>query len=246
LEQALLAGQVDVAVHSLKDVPVTMPLVDQTNLVIAAVPAREDVHDVLVCGTAQTIQELQAGARVGTSSLRRRCQILALRPDLHPEPIRGNIDTRLRKLHSGQYDALILARAGLNRSGLLDARTMANIPLEQMLPAAAQGALAIQCRRDDPQTMQLVKVLNDPATQACVTVERQLVQALGGDCHSPIAALATVTDGRLLIRAAVGARGGNVPVITAEGTSSVAESAQALHAVIKALEDQGARNLLGH
>jgi hydroxymethylbilane synthase len=245
LEEALLAETVDFAVHSFKDVPVTMPLVDQSKLVIAAVPAREDVRDVLVSGKAQAIADLPQGARVGTGSLRRRCQILTLRPDLRVDLIRGNIDTRLRKQREGQYDAVVLAYAGLKRSGLFDSSYMTCIPIGQMLPAAAQGALAIQCRRDDTRTRRLLDVLNDPVSHPCVVLERSLVQALNGDCHSPIAALATVEGGRVRLRAAVGARGGDPPVIHADATATFAEPRHALDELVKSLEQQGVRGLLG-
>jgi len=145
LEQALLDRKVDFVVHSFKDVPVTMPLVEQTNLIIAAVPPREDVRDVLISTRGTSIKELPPNAKIGTGSLRRRCQLLALRPDLKIENIRGNIDTRIRKLQSGDFDAIILALAGLKRANLFDATFMHPIPLDDFLPDAGQGALAIQC-----------------------------------------------------------------------------------------------------
>jgi hydroxymethylbilane synthase len=190
IEQALLDGRIDFAVHSFKDVPVTMPLVDQSRLTFAAVPAREDVRDVLVAPRSMRLEELPRGARVGTSSLRRAVQLRAIRADLEPVPIRGNIDTRLRKLRNGEYDAIVLAMAGLKRAALYDPATMSMIEVEQMLPAAGQGALVLQCRRDDVQTMRLLSPLNDPATAACVAAERRLVELLGCDCHSPVAAYA--------------------------------------------------------
>ena len=153
LEQALLAGQVDFAVHSYKDVPVTMPLVDTTDLIIAATPVREDSRDVLAVregiGGAAGLMDLPPGARVGTGSLRRRCQLLAKRPDLVIQPIRGNIDTRLRKMNEGAYDAIVLAAAGLKRTGLFDPWGMHLLEPDDMVSAAGQGALALQCRRDD-------------------------------------------------------------------------------------------------
>jgi hydroxymethylbilane synthase len=245
LEEALLAETVDFAVHSFKDVPVTMPLVEQSNLIIAAVPQREDPRDVLVSRKAKAIDELPKGARVGTSSLRRRCQLLALRPDLKIELLRGNIDTRIRKLREGHADATILALAGLRRSGLLDDADLFPIAPEQMLPAPAQGAMAIQCRKSDPSTVRLISVLNEPETHQCVTLERSLVQALNGDCHSPIAALATVENNCIRLRAAIGGRAGEPPVLRAEATVSFAEPKRALDAVLESLEKQGVRKLLG-
>lgn len=147
LEQALLRGEVDMAVHSFKDVPVTMPLVDVSELVIAAVPAREDVRDVLVSEKVRRLEDLPAGARVGTGSLRRQAQVLALRPDVEVVGIRGNVDTRIRRLKGGEYEAVILAYAGVKRAGLFEAGLMTPMAVEAMVPAAGQGALALQCRR---------------------------------------------------------------------------------------------------
>jgi hydroxymethylbilane synthase len=151
LEQALLRNEIDFAVHSFKDVPITMPLVDQADLITAAVPQREDPRDVLISLSARSIQALAPGARVGTGSLRRRCQLLRARPDLTIEPIRGNIDTRLQKLRRGEFDAIVLALAGLRRSGLFDPSTMFPIDPDDLLPAPGQGALSLQCRRNDDQ-----------------------------------------------------------------------------------------------
>lgn len=244
LEEALLARTIDFAVHSFKDVPVTMPLVDQAELIVAAVPTREDVRDVLISKKAQTIADLPAGAKVGTGSLRRRCQIMALRNDLKVEMIRGNIDTRVRKLREGQFDAVVLAMAGMKRSGMFDSSEMSAILVDEMLPAAAQGALAIQCRREDQTTRTLLSAMNDPVAHRCVSLEREVVQALNGDCHSPIAALATVHGAAVRLQAAVGARGGELPVIRAEAEAPFADPAPALKAVLSSLEAQGARTLL--
>lgn len=248
LEQALLSREIDFAVHSMKDVPVTMPLVDQSNLEIAAVPVREDVRDVLVSSTARGVSDLPAGARVGTGSLRRRAQLLALRPDLRIENIRGNIDTRLGKQRDGEFDAVILALAGLKRGGLFDPATAHPIDIDQMLPAAAQGALALQCRRDDANTRSLLEVLNDPGSALCTRIERGVVQALSGDCHSPIGVLGTISswpDGKLRLRAAVAARGGNLPVVRADAVAPVAQAGRALEEVIAQLRALGAFELLG-
>lgn len=245
LETALLAGTVDLAVHSYKDVPVTMPLVDISELVIAAVPQREDVRDVLVTRPglpAPAVMQLPPQAVVGTSSLRRRCQLLAMRPDLKTVALRGNIDTRLRKLRDGQCDAILLAAAGLNRSGLMDTACMSALDAAQMLPAAGQGALAIQCRRDNTQVRDLVAVLDDEATRQCVAVERGVVERLQGDCHSPIAACARLTAEGLLLQAAVGRRDGEAPVIRAQACR--ADPQQALEAVLDELLAGGAVELL--
>jgi hydroxymethylbilane synthase len=226
LEQALLDGAVDFAVHSYKDVPVTMPLVDSSALLIAATPAREDPRDVLVvrCGvegqSPTGLDGLVAGATVGTGSLRRKCQLLRRRPDLIVQPIRGNIDTRLRKLEEGQFDAIVLAMAGLHRTRLFDAGRMCLLDPAEMLPAPGQGALALQCRHSDDRTRQLLAPLHDEATDICVRAERELVRLLEGDCRSPIAALATVNDGAMHLRAAIGARDGGLPVFFSEAIGS--------------------------
>jgi hydroxymethylbilane synthase len=244
LEQALLAGEVDMAVHSYKDVPVTMPLVEQANLIIAAVPPREDPRDVLVAATAKRIADLPHGAKVGTGSLRRRCQILALRPDLSVELIRGNIDTRLRKQREGQYDAVLLAFAGLRRSALFDGGDMTPLEPEELLPAAGQGALALQCRRDDARTRQLLAALHSPNDALCVDLERGVVQALEGDCHSPIAALATLADNQLILRAAVGGKGGQPPLLHAAAHGTADNPSAQLQSVIASLESQNVRAFL--
>ena len=244
LEQALLPGEIDFAVHSFKDVPVTMPLVEQPDLVIAAVPEREDPRDVLVSTTAKSAaRNFRPGATVGTGSLRRRCQLLALRPDLHVEPIRGNIDTRLRKLRAGEFDAVVLAGAGLQRAELVRSCVMHRIDPSDLLPAAGQGALAIQCRRRDDSTRQLVSVLNDPNTATCVTAERELVKMLEGDCHSPIGAFAEARGNQLILRAAVGGRGGEPPVIRSEASAPLEDPIAAAQLVFDAL-GPSARNLL--
>ncbi len=244
IERALLDGRIDVAVHSFKDVPVTQPLVEQSNLVFAAVPAREDARDVLVAGVARSIDTLPVGARVGTGSLRRRCQLLARRADLVVEMIRGNIDTRLRKLHEGQYDAIVLALAGLRRADLFDGATMFPIDLDQMVPSPGQGALAVQCRADDARAREILKHLNDRPTEACVQIERELVQKLDGDCQSPIAAFATVTSRTIELISAVGARGGDGPVVTSRVQADASERHLLASLAYDSLCEQGALGLL--
>ena len=262
LEQALLAGTVDFAVHSYKDVPVTMPLVDTSDLVIAAVPPREDARDAWATnpdrppaengsGTAsgstagRSLVDLPAGAKVGTGSLRRRCQILHRRPDLVVEPIRGNVDTRLRKLREGQYDAVVLAMAGLKRTGLLDPSWMSPVSEELILPAPGQGALALECRRDDAATRAALGKLNDAHTAACVAAEREVVRLLDGDCHSPIAALASLDGETMTLRAAVGARDGDPPVVVAAATGLRADVDAVVAQVLAQLCEQGVVALLG-
>lgn len=244
LEQALLAGEIDLAVHSLKDVPVTMPLVAQENLVIQAIPPREDPRDALVSSRFKRLMDLPAQARVGTGSLRRQCQLLALRPDLRIEPVRGNLDTRLRKLRNGEFDAIILAMAGLHRAGLYTPEAMTPLDASEILPAAGQGALALQCRRDDARTQELLSILHDPITALCVHAERAVVAGLQGDCHSPIAALATVQGDQLNLSAAAGSHGGVLPVITAKAAAPVNQSDSLVARVLDELVSKGARELL--
>ena len=185
IEEALLAGQIDLAVHSLKDLPTEMPV----GLSIAAIPERESPFDALV---GSSLQELRHGGRVGTSSLRRSAQLKLLRPDLVTEPIRGNVDTRLRKLKEGQFDAILLAVAGLKRLGVEDEIAQIFTPKE-MCPAPGQGALAIQTRTGG-EAYKICALLNDPATSRAVECERAVLAALGGGCQLPVGAFAEGDD----------------------------------------------------
>lgn len=193
IQAAVLSGDVDLAVHSLKDLPTEQV----AGLVLAATPPRENVADALVTNIATSLAELPAGARVGTGSLRRRAQILHLRPDLHVAGIRGNVDTRLRKLDDGEFDAIILAAAGLTRLGLAG-RITELLEAPRMLPAPGQGSLALECRADDVATLEIVGRLNDPATRLGIVAERAVLAALHGGCSAPIAAWGRV-EGRLLL-----------------------------------------------
>ena len=244
LEQALLTGQIDFAVHSFKDVPVTMPLVDQAALEIVATPAREDPRDALVSHGTTRLTDLPAGARIGTGSLRRQCQLLAARADLKVQPIRGNIDTRLRKLDAGEFYAMILAVAGLKRAGLFDRGRMVPIDPAEMLPAPGQGALALQCSRDDDATCKLLRSLNDATASACVQAERELVRLLQGDCHSPIAALAELRGDQMVLQALVGGRDGKPPVLRAAATAPGNAPKLAAQRAFELLQRQGACELL--
>lgn len=244
LEEWIIDGRVDFAVHSFKDVPVTMPLTDVSQLCIAAIPKREDPHDVLAAKSRITLEELPSGARVGTGSLRRRCQLLAIRPDLDVRMIRGNIDTRLRKMQSGEFDAVVLALAGLRRCGLYDTQTMRSIPIDQMLPAAAQGALALQCRANDERAKRILSSMNDPVTATCVGIEREIIRHLNGDCHSPIAALAAFHDDTLHVKTVVGAPGGSLPILSAECEVSSDYPVLALEEIKRQLDLQQAVDLL--
>jgi hydroxymethylbilane synthase len=185
IDEALREGRVDLAVHSLKDLPAERP----KGLVLAAFPRRQDPRDVLIGSTTTSLESLPPGARVGTSSLRRSVQLLARRPDVIATPIRGNVDTRLRKLRQGEYDALVLAAAGLARLGLLDAKATLLAP-EEMLPAAGQGTLGVEAREDDGETLALANVLTDDETRAATLAERAFLEAIGGTCTTPLAAYA--------------------------------------------------------
>ncbi|ULO08657.1 hydroxymethylbilane synthase [Paenibacillus sp. 19GGS1-52] len=189
IEEAMLAQEIDMAVHSMKDMPSELP----EGLMNGAVPKRVDPRDCLISNGGVTLAELPQGARVGTSSLRRSSQLAALRPDLVIEPVRGNIDSRLRKLESGEYDAILLAAAGLARMGWQD-RVSAYLPPEVCLPAVGQGALGIQCRTDDAGLRELLALYNDPDTALTVAAERTYLGALNGGCQVPIGAFAVLSE----------------------------------------------------
>ena len=239
LEQALLDERVDFAVHSFKDVPVTMPLVEQANLIIAAVPEREDPRDVLATSDGRELSELIEGARVGTGSMRRQVQLANLRSDLRIEGIRGNIDTRLKKLRAGEFEGVVLAMSGLKRAGLFDGRTMKPLPVSQFIPAAGQGALALQCRKDDPKTIEILRALHHQPSALCVEMEREVVRKVDGDCFSPVAALATLDGKMVTLRTAIGARGGALPILRGEGTGPATDSTRIVEQVYQQLEKQG-------
>jgi hydroxymethylbilane synthase len=211
IQRALLDRQIDLAVHSLKD----LPTADVEGLSLAAVPERESIADVLVGNSARSLAELPQDARVGTGSLRRRAQLLHQRPDLQMLEIRGNVDTRLRKLDAGDYDALVLAQAGLHRLGL-DARIAGIVPLAVMLPAVGQGALGIETRADDAATRQLLAPLNHEATHQAILAERSLLATLRGGCLAPVGAWGRVAEGSLLLDGVV---------LSADGRQRVAASA---------------------
>lgn len=203
LEDALLDGRIDLAVHSLKDLPTTLP--DQ--LIIGAICEREDPRDALVLprdsiGSGGSLRNLTEGAVVGTSSQRRVAQLKALRPDVTIKDVRGNVDTRLRKLDEGQYDALILASAGLRRLGLVE-RISASIETDEMLPAVGQGAIALEARSDNSFALESIAKLNHDDTHIACTAERALLRLLGGGCQLPIAAYAVIEDNELRLEGLV-------------------------------------------
>jgi hydroxymethylbilane synthase len=194
IEEALLAGEIDLAVHSLKDLETWLP----EGLVIACVLPRDDPSDALLSTKATNLASLPQGARIGTASVRRQAQLLRHRPDLTIVPIRGNVNTRIRKLEAGEVEALVLALCGLERLG--EARLATEILTHEiMLPAVGQGALAIECRASDEGLRRLLEPLHEPISAACVSAERAMLAALDGSCRTPIAGLAEAVDDRLMI-----------------------------------------------
>jgi hydroxymethylbilane synthase len=195
IDEALLASAVDLAVHSMKDLPTELPL----GIVIAAVLPRGDVRDAFISAKGESLAALPPGAVVGSSSLRRQAQVKRLRPDLEVIDFRGNVETRLAKLERGMAHATLLALAGLNRLGLADHVTSV-LSTEEMLPAVAQGAIGIACRGDDAKTRELLRALNDDVSATAVTCERAFLAQLDGSCRTPIAGLAEIADGALRFR----------------------------------------------
>jgi hydroxymethylbilane synthase len=243
IEDALLDKRVDLAVHSLKDLPTVLP----DGLSIAVIPEREDARDALVLRDGSSlahpsIQSLPEGAIVGTSSLRRLAQLKHLRNNLGIKDLRGNVDTRLRKLDAGDYDAVILACAGLRRLGLAH-RISAPIATTEMLPAVSQGALGIETRADDARTRELLAPLDHGPTRLACTAERAMLRGLGGGCQLPIAAYAFVSEGRLRLEGLAAALSGERIIReTMEGPSSSA--AQLGEALASRLLERGAGSLL--
>jgi hydroxymethylbilane synthase len=205
IEEALASGHVDLAVHSLKDLPTEL----SEKFEIAAVPAREDPRDALCSTRYSSIEDLPRGARVGTSSLRREAQLKALRPDVVVHPLRGNVDTRLRKLEAGEYDAIILASAGLRRLGRTELVRQI-IPVEKMCPAAGQGALGIEIRAGDDSVRTAIAFLDDQPSRAETDCERGLLRKLGGGCQVPIGANAKWREGELQLEAVVASPDGSL------------------------------------
>ena len=238
LENALLNKEADIAVHSMKDVPMQFP----EGLGLAVICKREDPRDAFVSNSYRTFTELPQGAVVGTSSLRRQCQLKALRPDLDIHSLRGNVGTRLSKLDNGDYDAIILASAGLIRLGLAD-RIASFIEVEQSLPAAGQGAVGIECRTDDVQVKQLLAPLADAETTCCVLAERAMNNHLQGGCQVPIGGYAVLQQGQLYLRALVGNVDGS-QIIRAEGKSAVKNADVLGVQIAEQLLAQGADKIL--
>lgn len=238
IENALLAGEIDLAVHSMKDVPTALP----AGLVIKAMTVRADPRDVLISRDHVPLAKLPQGATIGTSSLRRQSQLLALRPDFKMADVRGNLDTRLGKMSGGEFDAMILAAAGIDRLGYGEVITE-RIPAELMVSAVGQGSIGIEVRKDDAGTVAYVSALSDPDTFACITAERALLAELEGGCQVPIGAIAKVEDGVLDLTAIVGALDGSV--VFRDGLSGAAEDADGIgRRLARKLADAGADEVL--
>ncbi|MHB1236370.1 MAG: hydroxymethylbilane synthase [Gallionella sp.] len=238
LETALEDGRADLAVHSLKDVPMNLP----EGFVLAAIGEREDPHDAFVSNRHESLAALPTGSVVGTSSLRRESQLRARFPHLKIEPLRGNVQTRLRKLDEGQYAAIILAAAGLKRLGL-GHRIRALITSEDSLPAVGQGALGIECRKDRADVIAWLQPLHHPDTAACVLAERALSRALAGSCQVPLGGFAEVKNGKLRMRGFVASPDGK-HMTQSEMTGDIAHPEALGNKIAEALRAQGADKIL--
>lgn len=238
IEQALLDRTADLAVHSCKDLPSMLP----DPLTLAAFPRRADPRDVLISRHNLRLQDLPTGAIIGTSSLRRACQIRHLRPDVQVIDLRGNVDTRLRKAQSEQYDAIILAAAGLERLDLSDVVTEVFAP-EVVLPAVAQGALAVECRADDTEVRELLAALNDATTEQAVRAERAFLARLEGGCQVPIAAHATIDGAALQLHGLIGTPDG-AQVVRGERTGTIDDPAVVGVALAEELLNGGGASIL--
>ena len=239
IEESLAGGDVDVGVHSMKDLPARLA----PGLALGSVPARADARDVLVGGAPGGIRALRAGSRVGTSSVRRRAQILSLRRDLDIVPLRGNVDTRLGRLERGELAAIVLAAAGLARLGVTPP-SMQPIPADELLPAVGQGTLALECRADDTRTRELLASISDPTAEATAAAERGFLAAIGGDCNTPLAAHASIDGARLTLRALVIDPEGRERVEDAR-SGPVADAARLGREAAEGLLAAGAGRLLG-
>jgi hydroxymethylbilane synthase len=238
LEYALIHGEIDIAVHSMKDVPTQIA----ANLRIAAIPEREDARDALIANSAMRLSELPNGSLVGTGSVRRQAQILALRPDLRVMDIRGNLDTRLKKLQSGDYDAIILACAGLRRLGL-ENRISSQLDYAQMLPAPGQGALAIETRVNDTRIETMVAALNHPPTAMAVSAERSFLQHMGGGCNVPVAVYARLHHSMIEIDALVASPDGR-KIVRGSAKVTIDRTNEAVASLSDRILSRGGREIL--
>jgi hydroxymethylbilane synthase len=238
IEDALLEGSIDLAVHSMKDVPADLP----QGLEIGAIPRREDPRDVLVMGQGKDLFDLPHGAKVGTSSLRRAAQLKSLRPDLEIENLRGNLDTRLRKLQDGRYDAIVLAAAGIHRMGWKDRITAYLDPI-QFLPAIGQGALGIEIRSSDGEIRRLLGPLHDPDSAVAVTAERSFLKELEGGCQVPVAGYARVVNGQVELSGLVASVDGKT-IYRRTGLADRREAESLGRRLARELLDAGAKQIL--
>ena len=237
IEDALLRGEVDIAVHSLKDLPTVQP----AGLAIAAVPERLDPHDALVSRDGMTLDQLGKGARVGTSSVRRKAQLLAFNPEIEVVPLRGNLDTRIRRVLDGDFDAIVVAKAGLIRMQRDDVKAV-SLPFDKVLSAAGQGALAVEARQDDRELLELLAELNHAESEATTRAERTVLDRLGAGCQVPIGVLAeTMGDGGLRLRCAVFSEDGR-DVVQADSTCT--DTGAVVDEVVNNLVEQGAETLI--
>lgn len=240
LEEALLANRADLAVHSMKDVPAAFP----EGLILAAICERDNPTDAFISNKYKGLDDLPLKASVGTSSLRRQSQLLALRPDLEIKALRGNINTRLDKLNSGEFDAIVLATSGLERMGL-QAVIGEILDEDRMLPACGQGALGIECRSNDQELQKMLMLLDHPQSALCVHTEREVNALLGGNCHVPLAVFATIeAEKQLLLRARVLTVDGKT-VIESREHGPLSEAKNLANACVNSLKAKGAVELLG-
>jgi hydroxymethylbilane synthase len=237
LQMAVLENQADIAVHSIKD----MSVIETPGLTLAAICPREDPRDVLISRNAEQWENLPLGATVGTSSPRRQCQLLALRPDLKVLALRGNVGTRIEKLDRGDYDAIILAYAGLKRLDMAK-RISQFLDLEQFLPAIGQGAIGVECRSNDSQAMALLQNIDDWASRQCVVAERAVNLHLGGDCYTPIGANAIIFGKEISIQALIGSMDGKI-LLKESAVGPVSSPEEVGRAVAEKLVQRGARKL---
>jgi hydroxymethylbilane synthase len=238
LEQALLEKEIDLAVHSLKDVPTSIP----AGLRIAAIPQREDARDAFIGNKARSLSELPTGAIIGTGSIRRQAQLLALRPDLRIMDIRGNVDTRMKKLQDGAYDAIILACAGLNRLGL---QRCISTPLEfaEMLPAPGQAALAVEIREGDSSAIEIASALNHSQTEAAVSAERRFLELMGGGCNVPVAIYARIDRDLIEIDALIASPDGQ-RIVRDSGRQNAEKAIEAVESLAERILALGGRSIL--
>jgi hydroxymethylbilane synthase len=238
LENALLDKSADIAVHSMKDVPKDLP----DGLCIPVIAEREDPRDVFVSNIANNLSELSSDSVIGTSSLRRSCQLHALRPDIKSQALRGNVDTRLKRLDEGNFSAIILAAAGLIRLGLQE-KIQEYLNPDIFIPAVGQGALGIECRIEDEKTRELIQFLNHPDTASCVHAERAMNNVLNGSCQVPIAGFATLTESKIILRGMVGRPDGSL-VLNAQGESDRKNAEELGKQLAEELLSQGANEIL--